>query len=228
MASHAHCRFYNFEWLRRVSGNVGITPLNDNTTEGSETATFSLYINNIFNAQNLVATRTFTITDPPPQITAPGAPTATANNASSQTVQVTVRNRTTSAPGTNGTLQYAQTTSNSAPSSGWVTPSSGQTFVLFNQTRNTTRYYWARRSTTAVSPSTSLFVDYRTDFDSNVTISPSTRQVTSTGANDDQSATFTITATDGDHRISVYRLVTSSINPGWRASKAGSLMEQQI
>ena len=203
-----------------VAGQVGITPLNDNTTEGSETATFSLYINNTFNSQNLVATRTFTITDPPPTVTAPGAPTATANNASSQTVQVTV-NRTTSAPGTNGTLQYAQTTSNSAPSSGWVTPSSGQTFVLFNQTRNTTRYYWARRSTTAVSPSTSLFVDYRTDFDSNVTISPSTRQVTSTGATDDQSATFTITATDGDHASSVYRLVTSSINPGWRASKAG-------
>ena len=173
-----------------------------------------------FNSSNLVATRTFTITDPPPTVTAPGAPTATANNASSQTVQVTV-NRTTSAPGTNGTLQYAQTTSNSAPSSGWVTPSSGQTFVYFDQTRNTTRYYWARRSTTAVSPSTSLFVDYRTDFDSNVSISPSTRQITSTGANDDQTVTFTITASDGNNAESVYRLVTSSINPGWRASKAG-------
>ena len=206
-----------------TAGQVGITPLNDNTTEGNETATFSLYINNIFNSLNLVATRTFTITDPPPEVTAPGAPTASAANTAATTVVVTV-NRTTSAPGTNGTLQYAQTTSNSAPSSGWVTPSSGQTFVYFNQTRNTTRYYWARRSTTAVSPSTSLFVDYRTDFDSTVTIGPSTREIVSTGVSNDQSATFTITDTGTNHSIfadSVYRLVTSNISTGWRASKAG-------
>ena len=206
-----------------VGGQVGITPLNDNTTEGTENATFSLYINNTFNALNLVATHAFTITDPPASITAPGAPTASANNASSSTVVVTV-NRTTSAPGTNGTLQYAQSTSNSAPSSGWVTPNTGSTFVNFNQTRGTTRYYWARRSTTAVSPSTELTVGFRTDFDSNVSITPSTKRLGSVNSD----ATFTITASDGNNAESVYRLVTSNISPGWRASTSTSTSPRNI
>jgi len=206
-----------------VAGQVGITPTSDNTVEGTENALFSLYINNIFNSLNLVATHAFTITDPPAQVTAPGAPTATANNASSSTVLVTV-NRTTSAPGTNGTLQYAQSTSNSAPSSGWVTPNTGQTFVNFNQDRGSTRYYWARRSTTAVSPSTELAVGFRTDFDSNVSITPSTKRLGSVNSN----ATFAITASDGNNAESVYRLVTSNISTGWRASTSTDTSPRNI
>ena len=110
-----------------------------------------------------------------------------------------------------GTLQFAQTTTNSSSGASW---GSGTTFT---HPRNATRYYWARRSASNVSSSTSLNVPYLDSFDSNVTISPSTRQV-STG---DASATFTITASDGNHANSVYRLVTSSISPSWRASKAG-------
>ena len=121
-------------------------------------------------------------------------------------------------------LQYAQSTSNSAPSSGWVTPNTGSTFVNFNQTRGTTRYYWARRSTTAVSPSTELTVGFRTDFDSNVSITPSTKRLGSVNSD----ATFTITASDGNNAESVYRLVTSNISPGWRASTSTSTSPRNI
>ena len=148
-------------------------------------------------------------------ISTPSAPTVSSNNAELANVQVTVQlpNGDTSS---GGSLQFGQSTTNSAPSN-WSTGS----FAVFTHPRGETRYYWARRSANNVSNSTSLAVSYLTTFDSNVTISPSTRQITSTGANNDQSATFTITATDGNHQDSVYRLVTSNISPGWRASKAG-------
>jgi len=57
-------------------------------------------------------------------------------NSSNVTATVNLTN-----PGSGGTLQYAQTTSNSVPSSGWQ---SGNTF---SHPRNTTRYYWASQST---------------------------------------------------------------------------------
>lgn len=82
-------------------------------------------------------------------VTAPTISNVTHNNAAASTVTATVNLSNT---GTGGTLQYAQTTSNSAPSSGWQSSSS------FSHTRGTTRYYWARRSTTAVSGSASLTV----------------------------------------------------------------------
>ena len=68
--------------------------------------------------------------------------------------------------------------------------------------------------------SISLNVPYLDTFDNTVTISPSTRQV----SDGDASATFTITNPSGSNTLfanSVYRLVTSSISSGWRASKAG-------
>ena len=82
-------------------------------------------------------------------VTAPTISNVTHNNAAASTVTATVNLSNT---GSGGTLQYAQTTSNSAPSSGWQSSSS------FSHTRGTTRYYWARRSTTAVSGSASLTV----------------------------------------------------------------------
>lgn len=199
-------------------GSVSVAAVSDGVTEGTENATYSLYINNIFNAQNLVATKSFTITDPAATISTPSAPTVSSNNAELANVQVTVQlpNGDTSS---GGSLQFGQSTTNSAPSN-WSTGS----FAVFTHPRGETRYYWARRSANNVSNSTSLAVSYLTTFDSSVTISPSTRQVTSTGANNDQSATFTITNPSGSNTLfgnSVYRLVTSNINPGWRASKAG-------
>lgn len=82
-------------------------------------------------------------------VTAPTMGTVTHNNAASSSVTATVN---LSNSGSGGTLQYAQTTSNSAPSSGWQ---SGNTF---SHSRGTTRYYWARRSTSAVSSSAQLTV----------------------------------------------------------------------
>ena len=186
------------------------------TADSSSTATSGtiyVYVHSSRGSLDLVGSDSFSITDPEETITTPGAPSVSSNNAESANVTVTVQNNS-STPGTGGTLQLAQTSSNSAPSSGWQTGSP----INFTHPRNATRYYWARRSASNVSSSTSLNVPYLDSFDSNVTISPSTRQV-STG---DASATFTITASDGNHANSVYRLVTSSISPsGWRASKAG-------
>lgn len=197
-----------------AGGQVSVAAASDGVTEGTENATYSLYINNIFNSLNLVATKSFTVSDAQASITTPSAPTVSSDNAELANVQVTVQlpNGDTSS---GGTLQFGQSTTNSAPSS-WSTGS----FATFTHPRGETRYYWARRSANNVSNSTSLAVSYLTTFDSSVTISPSTRQV-NTG---DASATFTITNPSGSNTLfgnSVYRLVTSSISPGWRASKAG-------
>ncbi len=203
-----------------TSGGTGIsiTPTSGDGTEGSESATLSLYINNTFNALNLVASRNFTITENATTITTPGPPSVTHNNADLRAVTVTVTSGST--PGANGTLQFAQTTSNSITGATWESEG-----TPFSHPRNTTRYYWARRSASNVSSSTVLTVPFLTDFDSSVTISPSTRQVTSTGsATDGQSATFTITNPSGSNTLfanSVYRLITSNINPAWRKSKVG-------
>ena len=183
------------------------------TADSSSTATSGtiyVYVHSSSGSLDLVGSDSFSITDPEETVTTPGAPSVSSNNAESANVTVTVQNNS-STPGTGGTLQFAQTTTNSSSGASW---GSGTTFT---HPRNTTRYYWARRSASNVSSSTSLNVPYLDSFDSNVTISPSTRQV-STG---DASATFTITASDGNHANSVYRLVTSSISPSWRASKAG-------
>ena len=183
------------------------------TADSSSTATSGtiyVYVHSSRGSLDLVGSDSFSITDPEETVTTPGAPSVSSNNAESANVTVTVQNNS-STPGTGGTLQFAQTTTNSSSGASW---GSGTTFT---HPRNATRYYWARRSASNVSSSTSLNVPYLDSFDSNVTISPSTRQV-STG---DASATFTITASDGNHANSVYRLVTSSISPSWRASKAG-------
>ena len=211
------------------SSGITITPTSGDGTEGNEAATLSLYINNTFNALNLVATRSFTITENATTITTPGPPIVALNNPELANVTATVT-RDQSAPGANGTLQFAQTTSNSIVGATWYQP--GSTGTNFQHRRGTTRYYWARRSVNNVSSATVILasaVPFLTSFDSNVTISPSTRQVTSTGnAADGQSATFTITATDGDNSNSVYRLITSNINPGWRASTTTTTSPRDI
>lgn len=65
----------------------------------------------------------------------------TNDNPNSSNVTATVN---LTSPGSGGTLNYAQTTGNSVPSSGWGT---GNTFT---HPRNTTRYYWASQSTNTV------------------------------------------------------------------------------
>ena len=198
-------------------GTVGENSSFSITASSSSTATsgtVSVYVHSSRGTLDLVASDTFSIANAQQTITTPGAPTVSSDNAELTNVQVTVQlpNGDTSS---GGTLQFGQSTTNSAPSS-WFTGS----FATFTHPRGSTRYYWARRSANNVSSSTSLAVTYLTTFDSSVTISPSTRQV-NTG---DASATFTITNPSGSNTLfgnSVYRLVTSSISPGWRASKAG-------
>lgn len=212
------------------SSGISITPTSGDGTEGNEDATLSLYINNTFNALNLVATRPFTITENASTITTPGPPSVVINNPNAELANVSVTVNVGSVTGANGTLQFAQTTSNSIVGATWYQP--GNTGVNFSHRRGTDRYYWARRSANNVSTATAILasaVPLLTSFDSNVTISPSTRQVTSTGnAADGQSATFTITATDGDNSNSVYRLITSNINPGWRASTTTTTSPRDI
>jgi len=198
-------------------GTVGENSSFSITASSSSTATsgtVSVYVHSSRGTLDLVGSDSFSITDPEETITTPSAPTVSSDNAELANVQVTVQlpNGDTSS---GGTLQFGQSTTNSAPSS-WSTGS----FATFSHPRNDTRYYWARRSANNVSSSTSLNVPYLTTFDSSVTISPSTRQV----SDGDASATFTITNPSGSNTLfanSVYRLVTSSISSGWRASKAG-------
>lgn len=83
--------------------------------------------------------RTYTLSgsvSAPTTITPPVISSVVDNNSYSANVSVTVN---LSSNGSGGTLKYAQTTTNSVPSSGWQT---GNVFVS-NHPRNSTRYYWA-------------------------------------------------------------------------------------
>lgn len=95
-------------------------------------------------------------------LTAPTIGSVTTNNPASPNVTATVN---LSSNGSGGTLEYAQTTTNSIPSTGW------QTSNQFTHPRPTaaagtavTRYYWAsrNRNTSASSSSVSKAVGYFT------------------------------------------------------------------
>ena len=86
--------------------------------------------------------------------TAPVISSVTNDGAAAANVTATVN---LSSNGSGGTLQYAQTTTNSVPSTGWQ---SGNTF---SHPRGTTRYYWASQATNtsgAYSSSVSHAVGY--------------------------------------------------------------------
>lgn len=115
---------------------------------------------------------TFTVSR---QVSAPTGLSASNTNPSSATVSVTL----TSSGGLGGTVQYAQTTSNSVPSSGWTTT------PTFSQDRGTTRYYWTRRTSTVntATRATSLsnYVGYIAP-DTSVTATSSTISNTASSA----------------------------------------------
>ena len=84
--------------------------------------------------------KTYTLTGTataPITITAPVISSISHNNANAASVTATV---SLSSNGGGGTLRYAQSTSNSVPSSGW------QASASFTHPRNATRYYWASQS----------------------------------------------------------------------------------
>ena len=161
------------------SGSFTVSPTSDSSTEGTETATVKLYLNNTFNNLNYVhATDTFNITDPPPPITAPTVNSGTwtqhdVNGNESEHAGVTIA----WSGGQNGTLQLAVSKTNSAPSSGWVTDTdqSSPGLMYYDSNgdqldRGTTYYLWARRSTTAVSSSVSSTAPYLPISDNSITI----------------------------------------------------------
>jgi len=159
------------------SGTFTVTPTSDGTTEGNETATVKLYINNTFDNLNwLRVSDTFTITDPPA--------TPTADTISGVTWSAT--NTANSNPtiswsgGSGGTVAAIGSTTNSLPSSSnsyWVTDangtspttitvdSNGNSFV-----RGTTYYFWVRRSASVVSSSFSSTAPYIALNDTTITI----------------------------------------------------------
>ena len=166
-----------------LSGQSGgvftVSPTSDGTTEGTETATVKLYLNNTFNNTNYVyASDTFDITEAPPVITAPTVNSGTwtqhdVNGNESEHTGVTIA----WSGGQNGTLQLAASKNNSAPSSGWVTDTDQTTpGLLYYDSdgdefdRGTTYYLWARRSTTAVSSSVSSTAPYLPISDSSISI----------------------------------------------------------
>ena len=133
---------------------------------------------------------------------APVISSVTNDNASAANVTTTVN---LSSNGSGGTLQYAQTSSNSAPSSGWQ---SGNTF---SHARGTTRYYWARQSSSLVSSSVSHAVGYIAPdtavSPSNVTITSAATSGTTTISNVTSGETYQVRNNAGS---TTYATVTAS------------------
>lgn len=198
-------------------GSVSVSPSSDGVTEGTESATFSLYINNTFNSLNLVATRTFNITDPPASVTTPGPPSVTHSNNDSQTVSVQVA-LDSSNQGSGGTVEFGVNTSNAAPTT-WSTANPFTT----TQARNTTRYYFVRRSTTNVSSSTSLTLPYKEGIidDSIVigTLSPTSPLAATYG--DDAGENVSIPYTGGAAGDQ-YRIRSNDTGQNWMDTKNGA------
>ena len=143
-----------------------------------------------------------TVSSSGPSGSAPVISSVTDNNASAANVTATVN---LSSNGSGGTLQYAQTSSNSAPSSGWQ---SGNTF---SHPRGTTRYYWARQSSSLVSSSESHAVGYiapdTTVSPSNVTLTSSATSGTTTISNVTSGETYQVRNNAG---TTTYATVTAS------------------
>lgn len=115
------------------SGTDGLGEIADRTVASGTTPSA---VNTITatNTLNTAATDDFFIQRVAPPITAPVINNVTNDNASAANVTATV-NLTSN--GSGGTLEYAQTTTNSVPSTGW------QASASFTHPRGTTRYYWA-------------------------------------------------------------------------------------
>ena len=224
-------------------GIFTVSPTSDGVTEGTETATVKLYINNTFNNTNyLYATDTFDITEAPPVITAPTVNSGTwtqddANGNESEHAGVTIA----WSGGQNGTLQLAVSKTNSAPTSGWVTDIDQVTPGLLyydsdgdQLDRGTTYYLWARRSTTAVSSSISSTAPYLPISDSSISIGvPTDKDGNALSANN--SGVYVIPNTygsssgdtilipySGGGSVDQYRIVSDDAPTPWLDTKNGA------
>tara|TARA_S200000501_G_scaffold346_1_gene345 strand:- start:2513 stop:4987 length:2475 start_codon:yes stop_codon:yes gene_type:complete len=105
-------------------------------------------------AIELIGTATFDIDAADVPLSSPSAPSVTSNDLDSSEVVAVA----TAGGGTGGTLQIGQSNSSSTLPTTWYTGSS----ISFTHPRGQTKYYWARRSSSHVSSSTSHTVGYKT------------------------------------------------------------------
>ena len=126
--------------VERISSFSNITASSSST---ATSGTVSVYVHSSRGASDLVASDTFSIANAQQTITTLELPLYHLIIQTSPNVTVTVTNNSSTRTG--GTLQFAQTTTNS--SSGVV----GRIRYYFTHPRNETRYYWARRSANNVS-----------------------------------------------------------------------------
>lgn len=162
--------------IKRLDTNAIVSQGNFNTVGGSVSGSitapssssveFSLDVSENDGGSSAGANTTTQI------VTAPSTPTAVSNNTAANNVTVTVA----SSGGSNGTLHYAQTSTNSVPTTGW------QTSTTFSHARGNTKYYWASNINGTVSrtaASKSLYVGYLLP-DTSVTATSSTISNTAT------------------------------------------------
>lgn len=145
------------------NGSAKVNTFNISTSGASTgTANVVLDVSTAGTAQDEVATTSFSITQAPAGGTAPNVPSVTDDDADSASVTVTA----TATGGSGGTLEYGRNDSAS------VAPTSWQNNGVFSQNRAHTFFYWARRSTTAVSSAGLEFnPGYKTGLiDTNITI----------------------------------------------------------
>lgn len=140
----------------------------------------------------------FTVTRQTAPPVAPVISSVTHNNAAASSVTATVN---LSSTGSNGTLEYAQSTSTSVPSTGW------QSSASFSHPRGTTRYYWAsrNRNSSGISSRASLSVGY-------LAADPSVVATSSTIAFAATSATTTVNGLDRASENVAVRVNNGSTN----------------
>lgn len=134
--------------IRNTDTNTVVQTFNITTNSGTTNTSVSSgipaqgatsnYRVEVYNGNEYLNGATFTVTKA--AIVAPTISSVTDNNAANANVTTTVN---LSNNGSGGTLKYAQTTSNSVPSSGW------QTGNTFTHPRGATRYYWASQNENA-------------------------------------------------------------------------------
>jgi hypothetical protein len=172
---------------------------------------------------------TFSVTTSAQTIVAPAISYVQHNNAAAANVTAAIN---LSSSGSGGTLQYAQSTSNSVPSSGW------QSSTSFAHPRGTTRYYWASRSQNSsgtYGSSASLPVGYLTadvsTGPSNVTIASNASSATVSLTTVTSGETYAVRAVNGSSNFATAVASSAGVNVGPFTSNipsAGSVATYEI
>ena len=172
---------------------------------------------------------TFSVTTSAQTIVAPAINYVQHNNAAAANVTAAIN---LSSSGSGGTLQYAQSTSNSVPSSGW------QSSTSFAHPRGTTRYYWASRSQNSsgtYGSSASLAVGYLTadvsTTPSDITIASSASSATVSLTTVTSGETYAVRAVNGSSNFATAVASSTGVNVGPFTSNipsAGSVATYEI